>query len=127
VRVLAEHFVERNAAYGRRRLSAEALASLEAYDWPGNVRELQHAIERAVILATGDEIEVADLPDDVRGGAREGARPAGSLEDMERQHIVATLRQVDGHRGKAATLLGIDPKTLYRKIQGYGITPESYS
>jgi len=127
VRVLAEHFVERNAAYGRRRLSAEALAMLEGYDWPGNVRELQHAIERAVILATSDEITPADLPDEVRGGGRAPARPAGSIEDMERQHIIATLRQVGGHRGKAATLLGIDPKTLYRKIQSYGITPESYA
>ena len=126
VRVLAEHFVERNAAYGRKRLSAEALAVLEGYDWPGNVRELQHAIERAVILATADDIKPADLPDEVRAGDRAPARPAGSIEDMERQHIIATLRQVGGHRGKAATLLGIDPKTLYRKIQSYGITPESY-
>jgi DNA-binding NtrC family response regulator len=45
---------------------------------------------------------------------------------MERQHIIATLRQVGGHRGKAATLLGIDPKTLYRKILGYGITPDMH-
>jgi two-component system, NtrC family, response regulator AtoC len=127
VRVLAEHFVERNAAYGRKRLSAEALSVLEGYDWPGNVRELQHAIERAVILTTGDAITPADLPDEVRGGGRAPARPAGSIEDMERQHIIATLRQVGGHRGKAATLLGIDPKTLYRKIQSYGITPESYA
>ncbi len=127
VRVLAEHFVERNASYGRKRLSPAALAALEAYDWPGNVRELQHAIERAVILATADEIQPADLPDELRSGARPPARAAGSIEDMERQHIIATLRQVGGHRGKAATLLGIDPKTLYRKIQGYGITPEAYA
>jgi DNA-binding NtrC family response regulator len=46
---------------------------------------------------------------------------------MERQQIIATLRQVGGHRGKAATLLGIDPKTLYRKIHGYGITPDMYA
>jgi DNA-binding NtrC family response regulator len=50
---------------------------------------------------------------------------AGSLESMERQHIVATLKQVGGHRGKAAALLGIDPKTLYRKLLGYGITGDS--
>jgi two-component system response regulator HydG len=49
------------------------------------------------------------------------APAAGSLESMERQHIVATLKQVNGHRGKAAALLGIDPKTLYRKLLGYGI------
>ena len=127
IRPLAEHFVERNVAYGRRRLSAETLARLEAYDWPGNVRELQHAIERAVILANEDEIQPGDLPPELRGtAARPGNQPAGSLEDMERQHIIATLRQVSGHRGKAATLLGIDPKTLYRKILGYGITPDMH-
>ena len=50
-----------------------------------------------------------------------------SLETIERQHIVATLRQVSGHRGKAAALLAIDPKTLYRKIIGYLIRPEEFS
>jgi two-component system NtrC family response regulator/two-component system response regulator AtoC len=126
VRVLAEHFLEKSAAYGRKRLSADALRRLEAYDWPGNVRELEHAIERAVILAGGDEIQTADLPPELEADAVAVGQPAGSLEDMERQHIIATLRQVGGHRGKAATLLGIDPKTLYRKILGYGITPEAY-
>ena len=51
---------------------------------------------------------------------------APTLEAMERQHIVATLRQVNGHRGKAAALLGIDPKTLYRKILGYQIQPPEF-
>ncbi len=127
VRVLAEHFVEQSAAYGRKRLSAEALRCLEAYDWPGNVRELQHAIERAVILAPGEEIQPADLPGEIQCGQRPASSPPpGSLEEMERQHIIATLRQVGGHRGKAATLLGVDPKTLYRKVIGYGITPDMY-
>jgi len=54
------------------------------------------------------------------------AAAAGSLEGIERQHIVATLRQVGGHRGKAAALLAIDPKTLYRKILTYRITPEEF-
>jgi DNA-binding NtrC family response regulator len=52
--------------------------------------------------------------------------PGASLETMERQHIVVTLRQVSGHRGKAAALLAIDPKTLYRKIIGYQIRPEEF-
>ena len=88
-------------------------------------------IERAVILCKGDEIKPADLPPEIAG--RPGGGPtmatattpapaAGArLEAMERQHIVTTLRQVGGHRGKAAALLGIDPKTLYRKILGYQI------
>jgi DNA-binding NtrC family response regulator len=129
IALLAQHFVEANAAYGAKRLSAAALAALEAYPWPGNVRELLHAIERAVILSRGEEIQPSDLPPEVLGAT---APPpvvgmgGGSLETMERQHIVATLRQVSGHRGKAAALLAIDPKTLYRKIIGYQIRPEEF-
>jgi two-component system, NtrC family, response regulator AtoC len=130
VGLLAQHFLETNATYGLKRLSASALAALEAYRWPGNVRELLHVIERGVILCKGDEITPADLPPEIgRGAGAAGAPAAGAaapgaptLEAMERQHIVTTLRQVGGHRGKAASLLGIDPKTLYRKIIGYQIT-----
>jgi DNA-binding NtrC family response regulator len=127
VGLLARHFVEATAAYGRKRLSASALACLEAYTWPGNVRELEHAIERAAILAKGEEIQAEDLPPEVARGAPAAAAPvAGSLEAMERQHIVSTLREVGGHRGKAAALLEVDPKTLYRKIIGYQITAEEW-
>jgi DNA-binding NtrC family response regulator len=125
--MLAQHFLERNATYGQKRLSPAALAALEGYAWPGNVRELLHVIERGVILCKGDEITPADLPPEVVGASTgapaRAASAAPTLEAMERQHIVATLRQVNGHRGKAAALLGIDPKTLYRKILGYQITP----
>ncbi|HYB40673.1 MAG TPA: sigma-54 dependent transcriptional regulator [Candidatus Methylomirabilis sp.] len=122
IRLLAEYFLDQNATYGRKRLGPAVLEVLEAYDWPGNVRELQHAIQRAVILCSGDELQPADLPADVLSGDRVSAPATGSLEEMERQHIIATLRQVGGHRAKAAALLGIDPKTLYRKILGYGIS-----
>ncbi len=128
VALLARHFLEAGTTYGAHRLGAAALACLEAYPWPGNVRELQHAIERAVILAKGEEIQPEDLPPEVAGGApaATAAPAAGSLEAMERQHIVAVLRQVSGHRGKAAALLAIDPKTLYRKILAYQIKAEEF-
>jgi DNA-binding NtrC family response regulator len=129
IALLARFFVETNATYGVKRLGAAALAVLEAYSWPGNVRELLHAIERAVILSKGDEIRPEDLPPEVRGGSSPAAPTSGgdgSLEAMERQHIVTTLRQVGGHRGKAAALLAIDPKTLYRKILAYAITPAEF-
>ena len=127
VALLAQHFVKANAAYGVKRLGAAALAALEAYHWPGNVRELLHTIERAVILSKDEELRPEDLPPEVRGAqAPPPASTGGSLEAIERQHIIATLRQVGGHRGKAAALLAIDPKTLYRKILGYAITPEEY-
>jgi DNA-binding NtrC family response regulator len=131
VALLAQHFLETNATYGLKRLHPAALSALEGYGWPGNVRELRHVIERGVILCKGDEITTADLPSEIAGGPATGGAPAAAvpttgaptLEAMERQHIVTTLRQVGGHRGKAAALLGIDPKTLYRKILGYQITP----
>jgi DNA-binding NtrC family response regulator len=126
IRRLAEHFLEQNATYGRKRLSDSAMDCLERYSWPGNVRELQHAVQRAVILSQTDVLQPGDLPEEVRGGRPSAASAGGSLEDMERQHIVSTLRSVGGHRAKAATVLRIDPKTLYRKIQAYGITPEHY-
>jgi len=129
IALLAQHFLETNATYGLKRLSGAALAALDAYDWPGNVRELLHVIERGVILCKGDEITPVDLPPEIARPSGTSVAPASAvavsgaptLEAMERQHIVATLRQVGGHRGKAASLLGIDPKTLYRKILGYQI------
>jgi two-component system, NtrC family, response regulator AtoC len=127
VALLAKHFVESNAKYGVKRLTAATLTALEAYPWPGNVRELLHAVERAVILSKGDEIFPSDLPPEILGSSPPpAASSSGSLETMERQHIVAVLRQVSGHRGKAAALLAIDPKTLYRKINAYGIVPAEF-
>ena len=126
IALLATHFVGTTAAYGVKRLSPRVLAALEAYDWPGNVRELLHAIERAVILSKDEEIQLEDLPPEVLG-APAAAAPGGSLEQIERQHIVTTLRQVSGHRGKAAALLAIDPKTLYRKIIAYGIAHDEWA
>ena len=136
VGMLAQHFLDTYTTYGHKRLSPAALATLEAYSWPGNVRELLHVIERGVILCKGDEITPSDLPPEMATGGAAGDAPlpmaaaaaggAPTLEAIERQAIVATLRQVNGHRGKAASLLGIDPKTLYRKILGYQITPAEF-
>jgi two-component system response regulator AtoC len=124
IRLLVEHFLEQHATYGSKKVSAAALDAMEGYDWPGNVRELQHVVQRAIILCQGDEIQPQDLPAEVLGGRLSTAPAGGTLEDMERQAIIATLKQVGGHRGKAAALLGIDPKTLYRKILTYGISPD---
>ena len=127
VALLARHFVETNAKYGLKRLAAATLAALETYAWPGNVRELLHAVERAVILSKGDEIFPTDLPPEILGSNAPSVPSASdSLEAMERQHIIAVLKQVNGHRGKAAALLAIDPKTLYRKINSYGIVPAEF-
>src|SRR5215470_5227534 len=104
--LLARHFLEDNAAYGRKTLAPAALTSLERYDWPGNVRELQHAIQRAVILSQGEVIQPEDLPGELQGKAGPAEAPVGSsLEEVERAHIIATLKRVGGHRAKAAALL----------------------
>ena len=132
---LARHFLtEANRTFHKavKRLAPETEVVMLGYGWPGNVRELLHVVQRGVILCKSDEITPADLPPEITGrpaapGTPAAAAPPGpgtpTLEAMERQHIVATLRQVGGHRGKAAAVLGIDPKTLYRKILGYQIMP----
>jgi len=126
---LVQHILEQQAALGRKTVSPEALDLLTAYPWPGNVRELQHVIRRALILAPTDRIGPEDLPLDLRVppgllAPAAPALPAGpltTLQELERQHIVRVLTEVKGHRGRAAEILGIDPKTLYRKLRAYRI------
>jgi two-component system, NtrC family, response regulator AtoC len=130
VLLLAQHFVARFAAQtGKsvRGLSATAAEKLLGYAWPGNVRELQNAIERAVALTRFEEIAVDDLPDKLRryqGGQvlTEGSDPAElvPLEEVERRYILRVLEAVGGRRSDAAKVLGIDRKTLYRKLDRWG-------
>jgi len=106
---------------------------LTRYAWPGNIRELQHVIRRALILSPKDQVESEDLPLDLQvdRASRQAAGPRGpvtTLGEVERQHILRVLEQVNGHRGQAAQVLGIDPKTLYRKLLIYRIAiPEPRS
>jgi DNA-binding NtrC family response regulator len=130
VLVLAQHFVSRFAAQTGKSvhgLSAAAAEKLLAYAWPGNVRELQNAIERAVALTRFEEISVDDLPDKLRRYQRsqlltEGSDPAElvPLEEVERRYILRVLDAVGGRRSDAAKVLGIDRKTLYRKLDRWG-------
>jgi len=104
-------------------IQSEALDILTAYSWPGNVRELKNAVESAVIVATGPEITVQDIPVAIRqaGAALRGASvPTGmTIQEMEQGLIQSTLAEVEGNREKAAIRLGISERTLYRKIKGY--------
>jgi two-component system response regulator HydG len=104
-------------------LSAEATALVRGYAWPGNVRELENAIERALVLGTGTILDVEDLPPSVRGGATPAAKghPGQRLADVEREHIVQTLRSVAGNKAAAARALGLNRKTLYRKLAQHRI------
>lgn len=97
-------------------LSAEAESVLLAYAWPGNVRELRNAVERAVILARSPVLEPEALPERVAGAKNAGPRVGGpfTLDQLERAHITAILAQART-MDEAATLLGIDASTLWRK------------
>ncbi len=124
---LAQHFLARhNARYGTSKSLADGtLAALGAYRWPGNVRELRHAVERAAVLADGDVIRPPDLSPEVRSrAAPEQASPAEGepllpLQEMERRYLARVLAHVGGHRARAAAVLGISERSLYRKIQEY--------
>jgi DNA-binding NtrC family response regulator len=125
--VLARRFLER-AKPDAPRLSDEAEQVLRRYAWPGNVREVKNVMERVAILSAGPEITALDLPVDLRaGGAAAGSAgrtPVGAavpLDDVEKEHIAAVLRRTSWHQGQAAKILGISPKTLYRKIREYGL------
>ena len=120
--LIADHFLHRYGGANPPKLSEEAVAALQSYQWPGNVRELRNVIERAVLLANGGVIYARDLPLTATP-VGEPARAAGgelTLEELERRHIEAVLHQANWHQGKAATVLGISSKTLYRKIREYG-------
>ena len=123
---LVDHFIARfNAETGKRvrRVAPAALALLQAHAWPGNVRELRNAVERAVILAEGEELGLEHLPPDVQAADPEGAAlrvPLGTpLDTVEREVIQATLRRTGGNKLRTATLLGISEKTLYNKLHRY--------
>ena len=129
VLVLTQHFVRTFAEKGRKEVTGIATAAAQkllAYAWPGNVRELQNVIERAVALTRYAQLTTEDLPEKVlHPSASQSAADADEavllpMEDIERQHILRVLRAVGGHRTQAAKILGLDRKTLYRKLEGYG-------
>ncbi len=104
-------------------LSAEAAAALISYRWPGNVRELHNALERAVALARGEAIMLADLPESIREpgyGTCVPAAPGTKLEDFEREYILRALAEGPTFK-EAAAKLGINVATLWRKRKRYGI------
>ena len=123
--VLAEHFLRLYAAKNNRRLegfSKDAMRRLEAYSWPGNVRELENVVERAVVLARGSTIELTDLPDNVGGATPmpDGVfivRVGTPLAEVEQRLLEETLRLTKGNKTLTAKILGIDPKTVFRKLK----------
>ena len=131
VPILVEHFVRNSANKTPVSISAEAMELMSEYTWPGNVRELRNVIERALVLAPTGEITKDCLPLEIYNRKkpmvqvtpteRSAANPSLSLAESEKEQIIATLNKVNWHRGKAAVLLGITPKTLYRKLRSYNL------
>jgi DNA-binding NtrC family response regulator len=125
VRLLSQHFVRFYAAKNNRRLEGlteDALRRLEAYSWPGNVRELENVVERGVVLARGALIDVPDLPEEVSGATPipEGVltvRVGTPLAEVEQRLLDETLRITRGNKTLTAKLLGIDPRTVSRKLE----------
>ncbi|HEV8168931.1 MAG TPA: sigma 54-interacting transcriptional regulator [Pyrinomonadaceae bacterium] len=138
-----EHYKQKTGRF-ISGMSKDALQALITYDWPGNVRELENAIERAVIIASGRQIELEDLPEAITKialqerdrikverakAASEGRTTTfevtvpSSMEEIERQAIEATLEFTSGDKSQAARLLDIGRKTLYRKLEQYNGKP----
>lgn len=136
VPVLAAAFLKRFATANRKELKGytpKAMELLVRHSWPGNVRELENAVERAVILCSGDYVSERDLPLSVRNEeniARAEVSDADSaplvmpLEELERKAILATLRAVDDNKSEAARRLGITRATLHNKLRRYFDDPD---
>lgn len=127
--ILAEFFLRRFLEETGRRLKGFTTAAMEKmrnYTWPGNVRELRNVIERAVALGKGPLLDAPDiwlsgLELDSRPDAPPPAYTPRSLEEVEKEHIAATLRHTDWNKSQAAAILGIERSTLDRKIKAYDI------
>ena len=121
--VLIKHYLDqftKEAEKNLKDIDYEAMQALLAYDWPGNIRELRNTMERAVVLADGDLITIHDLPDkfrtlDVEGVSTSSLRQA--LDNFEREYIKRCLTENKGNKENAASKLGIDLATLYRKLK----------
>ena len=128
--VLTRHFLDRLSTKEGDgtplEISEEAQRVLDHYDWPGNVRELENALERAAVVAPGEVIEADALPERVREAPEiqlvdKSAPPNPTMEVIERAYILWVLEAEGGNKTRAAEVLGIDPSTLYRKLNRYGI------
>jgi DNA-binding NtrC family response regulator len=132
VPLLARHFVSTIKRDEPISIADETIELLCCYYWPGNVRELRNVVERALVLASKGQVTPDCLPIEIYNkkkilespptGEKKNISRTRSLADLERDQILETLNKVNWHRGKAASLLGITPKTLYRKLRSYNLS-----
>ena len=123
--LLVDHFLKKYAdeVGGLKRISREALAALMRYSWPGNVRELENVVQRMAVLCAGEEIQIEDLPPELRAAKEEllprAVREEVTLGELEKEYILLVLERTGGNQTRTAEILGIDRRTLYRKLQSY--------
>lgn len=133
--LLIDHFLKRYSETNNREaphFSNEAMRLLLGSDWAGNVRELENAVEHALVIGTGLTLTIADLPPAISGlvgkmGASEPLSEARTLEELERRHILRILEETGGNHTRAAENLGIDRRTLYRKLEKHTVQPAAKS
>jgi Response regulator containing CheY-like receiver, AAA-type ATPase, and DNA-binding domains len=118
--ILIKHFLRKFSQGNEPEISTEAFKLLINYQWPGNVRQLENVMERAVLLAHGKRIEPYHLPDEIQN-MNVMTKRLLSLEELEKEHIIRVLKETSTAE-EAATVLGIDPATLWRKKKKYGIS-----
>jgi two-component system response regulator HydG len=123
--VLAQYFLKQYSEKNRKRIKGftpVAMDMLLKYDWPGNVRELENAVERAVILGPGDYMTEKELPLSITKAypTRVRKQPQ-SLDEVEREAVIAALEASGGNKSETARVLGITRKTLHKKLQKYGV------
>jgi len=116
IAVLATHFLGQSSG-GKKSFTPRCLEVLESYSWPGNVRELRMVVQRAAILAKSESVDPKDLLLELWDWRHKGSWKGLTLAEVEREYITQVLAQHQGHRGRAAKTLGIDPKTLYNKLK----------
>jgi DNA-binding NtrC family response regulator len=125
--LLTEHFLARFDDDQGIQIDDDAVERLSRYDWPGNVRELENALERAAVLSGGKQITTKHLPDRVVDPptpslVADRAADNPTLDAIEQAYILWVLGAEGGNKARAAEVLGIDPSTLYRKLNRYGVT-----
>jgi DNA-binding NtrC family response regulator len=121
--LLVDHFLRTKAKSKQpKHLSDAALQAMRLYDWPGNVRELEHIIEGAIILSSGETIEIDDLH--LAERQSDPASTSLSIDEIEKQHIQKVLKLFNGNRKKTAEALNISEKGLYLKIKEYNLSAE---
>jgi len=122
IECLARHFLQEDTfEIGPKRISGDALKILTAYPWPGNLRELKSVINKAAILADSEIIMPQALPSHLALNKEVRRRPSRTLKDIEKEHIINVLEETGGNQSKASEILGINRKTLYKKIHTYKI------